>query len=263
MQWGAWGSVGMAAQNAAVLARIERLGMGVMKPAAGLDLLRTMLSASVQGPPQVLVSVLIGAFSGAPSWLRQGTHLPPWWPSCGPRNRNWPSQACCADRHHWHKPDVSTSHWQVLANPFAWPVLLGGAKAVPPVFAEVSQAIVAVAVGPAQLRTAMQATDAGQELGILYETAWQAVGLLEPHQPDSDEDEPLDEEHPGLVLARAQALAARPGRVRMAPRLLRSRTVIQPTDCALMPCPRGALGNLRFVPLHRQQPAAGEVQVML
>jgi hypothetical protein len=44
----------MAAQSAAVLARIERSGMGVIKPAAGLDLLRILLSASIQSAPQVL-----------------------------------------------------------------------------------------------------------------------------------------------------------------------------------------------------------------
>ena len=54
MQWGAWGAVGMAAQNATALARIQRSGMGVIQPAAGLDLLRSLLSAGVQGAPQVL-----------------------------------------------------------------------------------------------------------------------------------------------------------------------------------------------------------------
>ena len=152
----------------------------------------------------------------------------------------------------------------MLANPFAWPALLGGVKAVPPIFDEVSPASAAVPIMPPRLlQQALQATDAGRESGILYETAWQASDLLEPHTPDSDEDEPLDAEHPGLGLARAQALAARAGGVRMAPRLLRSGMAMQPTDCALMPCPRGALGNLRFVPLHRQHPAAGEVQVTL
>jgi len=45
VQWGAWASVGMAAQSTAVLARIERSGMGVIKPATGLKLLHVMLSS--------------------------------------------------------------------------------------------------------------------------------------------------------------------------------------------------------------------------
>ena len=67
----------------------------------------------------------------------------------------------------------------------------------------------------------------------------------------------MDAEHAHLALVRAHG----PAGVRMAPRLLRSAAPAHPTDCALMPCPRGALGNLRFVPLHRQQPGHGEVQV--
>ena len=52
MQWGAWASVGMAAQSTTVVARIERSGMGVIKPAAGLELLRSMLTSSVHSAPQ-------------------------------------------------------------------------------------------------------------------------------------------------------------------------------------------------------------------
>ena len=53
MQWGAWASLGMAAQSTAVLARIERSGMGVIKPAAGLKLLQAMLRSSGQSTAQV------------------------------------------------------------------------------------------------------------------------------------------------------------------------------------------------------------------
>ena len=73
------------------------------------------------------------------------------------------------------------------------------------------------------------------------------------------EDESLDMEHASHGWARA--FAPGHGAVRMAPRLLRSMAAAQPSDCALMPCPRGAVGNLRFVPLHRQRPGRGEVQV--
>ena len=199
VQWGAWASVGMAAQSAAVLARIERSGMGVIKPAAGLQLLHALLSSSVQTAPQV------------------------------------------------------------LANPFAWPALLGGKQAVPPVFAEFVPAAPATIVPPPPAPTALEATEAGKETGILYETTWQAVDVVEAWTSVPDDDEDLDKERGDQVLTRARAPG--PGGVRMAPRLLRSAAAVQPTDCALMPCPRGALGNLRFMPLHRQRPGHGEVQV--
>jgi predicted nucleic acid-binding Zn ribbon protein len=81
--------------------------------------------------------------------------------------------------------DFVTAHWQVLANPFAWPVLLGGVKAVPPIFDEVSPVTAPVPVAPPPLQKALQATDAGHDHGILYETAWQAVDRLKPHMSGS------------------------------------------------------------------------------
>ena len=42
--WGAW-ATGMAAADAAILQRFERLGMGSIKPAAGLVALAAILSA--------------------------------------------------------------------------------------------------------------------------------------------------------------------------------------------------------------------------
>ncbi len=42
--WGAW-ATGMAAADAAILQRFERLGMGSIKPAAGLAALSAALSA--------------------------------------------------------------------------------------------------------------------------------------------------------------------------------------------------------------------------
>ena len=57
IQWGAWAGVGLAAQRSTVLARIERSGMGVLKPAHGLSLLQALLSTTA--PEQVQNLVLI------------------------------------------------------------------------------------------------------------------------------------------------------------------------------------------------------------
>ena len=46
IQWGAWASVGMAHGNAAVLARVERSGMGVVVPTRGLAALQSVLAGS-------------------------------------------------------------------------------------------------------------------------------------------------------------------------------------------------------------------------
>ncbi len=151
----------------------------------------------------------------------------------------------------------ASAHRQVLANPFAWPALLGGGKAVPPVFAEFLPAVPAAVVPPPPAPVALQATAAGRELGLLYETSWQALDTDESWTRVRDEDDSADAERAHQALVRAHG----PAGVRMAPLLLRSAAAAHPTDCALMPCPRGALGNLRFVPLHRQQPGRGEVQV--
>lgn len=43
VQWGAWHGVGMVAQNAAVLARMRRGGIGTVSPAAGLAALEQLL----------------------------------------------------------------------------------------------------------------------------------------------------------------------------------------------------------------------------
>ncbi len=48
IQWGAWSGIGLAAQRSAVLARIERSGLGVLKPVHGLSLLHTLLTSSSQ-----------------------------------------------------------------------------------------------------------------------------------------------------------------------------------------------------------------------
>jgi len=79
VQWGAWTSVGMAAQTAAVLARIERSGMGVLKPAAGLKLLHAMLTNSGQSAAQVrgCVQQLCGDDTSMPlrGWLHAEVNI--------------------------------------------------------------------------------------------------------------------------------------------------------------------------------------------
>ena len=49
MQWGAWAVTGMASQNANVLARIERSGMGLIQPIQGLWTLHLALNNRI-GP---------------------------------------------------------------------------------------------------------------------------------------------------------------------------------------------------------------------
>ena len=53
MLWGAWAAVGMAAASAAALGRIQRSGMGVIQPAAGLRTLQRLLCSAVDDPAQV------------------------------------------------------------------------------------------------------------------------------------------------------------------------------------------------------------------
>ena len=56
IQWGAWSSVGMAHGNAAVLARVEKAGLGVVAPPRGLAALQAVLSGSATAQ-LVLVSI--------------------------------------------------------------------------------------------------------------------------------------------------------------------------------------------------------------
>jgi len=44
---------------------------------------------------------------------------------------------------------------------------------------------------------------------------------------------------------------------------MRSRRRVEAPDCHVMPCPRGALADLRMVPLPRAEPGPGEVKVGL
>jgi 3-oxoacyl-(acyl-carrier-protein) synthase/acyl carrier protein len=60
VQWGAWAEVGMAHGNAAVLARVERSGLGVVQPGGGLGALRAVLVGAAAGR---LVQAIASPFS--------------------------------------------------------------------------------------------------------------------------------------------------------------------------------------------------------
>ena len=50
IQWGAWAAVGMAHGNTAVLTRVERSGMGLVRPTQGLEALGAVLSGGTSPP---------------------------------------------------------------------------------------------------------------------------------------------------------------------------------------------------------------------
>ena len=56
IMWGAW-TIGMAAQKRAILARLERLGMGSITPTAGLSALEAIIASS-RPLPQVCAQIL-------------------------------------------------------------------------------------------------------------------------------------------------------------------------------------------------------------
>lgn len=61
-QWGAWAGTGMAAQNATLQQHLERVGMGLVPPARGLQVLASVLASqrSVHGPgPNSASAVLL------------------------------------------------------------------------------------------------------------------------------------------------------------------------------------------------------------
>lgn len=67
IQWGAWGSVGMAAASPAALARIARSGMGVIPPAAGLAALHAALAgfATLDSAAHPLAELVASPFDWA------------------------------------------------------------------------------------------------------------------------------------------------------------------------------------------------------
>jgi hypothetical protein len=90
LQWGAWGSGGMAAKDAAVLARIERQGIGVLSPERGLAVLGAVLGSFagvgvLGGAPPSHLSQLVPARNLAASpfdWARIAQHVRPLPPVC-------------------------------------------------------------------------------------------------------------------------------------------------------------------------------------
>lgn len=74
VQWGAWAALGMASANAALLARIERSGMGVINPARGLAALQAILSGSSSS--RFAPSIIASPFSWG-SLLQQAKAVPP------------------------------------------------------------------------------------------------------------------------------------------------------------------------------------------
>lgn len=56
VQWGAWASIGMAAQNPSVLARIGRSGMGLIAPASGIITLYAVLKLADKFPAQIIAN---------------------------------------------------------------------------------------------------------------------------------------------------------------------------------------------------------------
>lgn len=63
LEWGAW-ALGMALRNASLLSRIERMGLGVLTPAKGLNLLHKVMHSGAASSPSLLLSPF--------DWVRLG-----------------------------------------------------------------------------------------------------------------------------------------------------------------------------------------------
>lgn len=48
LQWGAWGGLGMAAEEGPLLVRLARLGMGAIQPVQGLHTLQTVVQGAAR-----------------------------------------------------------------------------------------------------------------------------------------------------------------------------------------------------------------------
>ena len=105
----------------------------------------------------------------------------------------------------------------------------------------------------ASIPARVRATSAGMESGILYESVWQAV------EPSQMQDQNQNSSSKDQKISKPKIRSDRG--VRQVQRLLRSPIRVEPSDCVLIPCPRGSLVNLRFVPLQQTAPRADEVQV--
>jgi len=73
VQWGAWGQGGMAARDAGVLARIERMGIGVLSPAQGLAVLGAVFSALSNTMVSFSLNLAVSPFD----WARISQHMHP------------------------------------------------------------------------------------------------------------------------------------------------------------------------------------------
>jgi len=77
VQWGAWAGAGMASQNAATAARLQRAGMWMLSPQQGLE----ALGAVVGSPGPAAAPAVVAAL--AMDWARFGGMLPSVPPLCG------------------------------------------------------------------------------------------------------------------------------------------------------------------------------------
>jgi len=58
VQWGAWAGAGMAAHDASTAARVERLGMGMVQPVSGLQVMHNILLASYSSLAVPIISAV-------------------------------------------------------------------------------------------------------------------------------------------------------------------------------------------------------------
>ena len=70
VQWGAWAGAGMASQNAATAARLQRAGMWMLSPQQGLEALGAVMDAPAAPAAPAVVAAL------AMDWARFGSMLP-------------------------------------------------------------------------------------------------------------------------------------------------------------------------------------------
>merc|ERR1711938_374304 len=77
VQWGAWAGAGMASQNAATAARLQRAGMWMLSPQQGLEALGAVMGAPAAAAAPAVVAAL------AMDWARFGGMLPSVPPLCG------------------------------------------------------------------------------------------------------------------------------------------------------------------------------------
>ena len=132
----------MAASSAAALARIQRSGMGVIVPAAGLAILAAILTPT--GPRNAQVSTKRRMPRAVqPANLQPERYI---------GSQTWHSLQHCENT---LRAEPAGFGSQTVANPFEWGVLLAGLPAVPPALSEyAAQAAAAVAAAQAAVAVA-------------------------------------------------------------------------------------------------------------